>query len=155
MSEINIPENIRKKADILKKGMKVGPAGVVEITPEAVEKALTEGLDLETVERVQNETSELVSATGLALGELGIEAFKKDDKLDQVSVSFAFGKDRHSAVFQRSREVPINRPGEPRELATKYGLLTSSVTVYGVGNKGTLKRVRQHLSEEAAKVLAS
>ena len=154
MSEENVPEPIRNLADKLKKDFKVGNAGVVEVGDDLFESTLEDtGLDMKTVKKVQDHTSNLVAATGLALGEVGMKAMKKDKKLDQVSVSFKAGKDTHSALFQRSKEVPTNKPGEPRKTAPKYGVLQNNVTVHGAGNKGSLKRVRQHLNEEAAKVL--
>ena len=154
MSDVKLPEAVVELAKTLKAEMKVGAAGVVEISPDAYEKTLADGLTLKEVQAIQEHNANIVAATGLALGELGMDAFKKDKKLDQVSVSFKAGKDVHSATFQRSKEVPINKPGEERKTAPKYGILSNSVTVHGAGNKGTLKKVRAHLSEEAAKILA-
>lgn len=154
MSELNVPERISAIAAIGEQELKIGTAGVVEVPADFAEKLLPEGLTMETVEAVQDLTGEVVSGLGLALGNLGIKAFKKDPKLEQVSASFKFGKDVHNATFQRVREVPINRPGEERKTAPKYGVLSNSVTVHGAGNKGNLRKVRQHLSAEAAKVLA-
>lgn len=154
MSEVQIPEEIRALADKFKQQMKVGTGGVVEVPKEIYESSLEDtGLDIKTVKKVQDHNANVVSATGLALGEVGMSAMKKDKKLDQVSVSFGAGKDTHSATFQRSKEVPVNKPGEPRKTAPKYGVLQSSVTVHGAGNKGSLKKVRTHLNEEALKVL--
>lgn len=154
MSEVQIPQEIRSLADKLKAEFKLSSAGVVEVPADLYESTLAEAdLDLKTVKKVQDHNSNMVSATGLALGEIGMEAMKKDKKLDQVSVSFKAGKDTHSAVFQRSKEVPVNAPGEPRKTALKYGMLRSSVTVHGAGNKGSLKRVRTHLNAQAEKIL--
>lgn len=156
MSEVQIPEVVRNLADKMKKNFKVGTGGVVEVPDDLYESTLEDaGLDMKTIKKVQDHNTNVLCASGLALGEVGMNSMKKDKKLEQVSVSFKAGKDTISSSFQRSKEVPVNAPGEPRKTTVKHGVMNNSYTTWGAGNKGTLKKVRQHLSDEAAKILGS
>lgn len=152
--EVQIPEKVRSLADQFKKNMKVGSGGVTEVPDDIYESTLEDaGLDLKTVKKVKDHDANVVAGATLALGEVATKAMKKDKKLEQASVSFKAHKDTVSASFQRSKEVPVNKPGEPRKTATKFGVTSSNYTVAGAGNRGALKKVRAHLSQKAEEVL--
>ena len=150
--ELKVSAEILELAKSLKKEYKIGEGGIVEVGKDFYESHLPEGLTLKDVERVQKHNSNLVAASGLALGEVGIPHFKKDKKADQISIEFAAGKDKIGAVFQRQRTMTNPQGGEP---ITKYGVLTSTYKARAASNVGALKRVRQHLNDQAAKVYGS
>lgn len=146
-----ISEAVKNLSTQLKDEFKLGEAGVVEVSPDAYEKTLEgTGLTMEVVEQVQTHQANVVAASGLALGEMGLDAFKKDKDLSQVSVELKAGKDVLGGVFARSKQVPDGQGG----MQTKYGVLSSRVQVNGAANKGELKKVRTHLAEMAKGVLA-
>lgn len=139
-------------AAVVKAEMKLGEQGVFTASEDVLKKTL-EGTDLsvETVQKVQDHLINLVSATGLALGELGTEAMKADSKLDQVSVEFPVIQDTIGGVFQRQKEYPGVNGGDS---VTKYGVLTMKYTATAGANKGSLKKVRMRLNELAKESLA-
>lgn len=147
----DIKENILKLAEKLKADMSLTEDGVVKVGENVFESTLPEGLDMKIIKAVQDHTADLVSATGYALGQVGVEAFKKDKRLEQVSLEFAAGKDSIGGVFQRSKEVRNPTDGSS---STKYGILSMKVGVNAHANKGSLKKVRTALSQMAMDALS-
>lgn len=151
MTANTIDQNIRDLATKIKGDMKVGEAGIVEIPKDIFEKTLDETLSMDMVKKVQSHQANVVAATGLALGEVGLEAFKGNKTLNQVSVEYPVGKDSIGGTFSRSKQVPDGNGGQQ----TKFGALGMSYKVAGAsGSKGSLKKVRAHLSDIAKDVLA-
>lgn len=146
-----IPENVENISKILKAEMTIGDNGVGTLTPDAFEKTL-EGtdLDLEYFVKTQNHRDNVVAALGLATGELALDAFKKDDKLQQVSFELNVHKDKLNSAFNRTKQVPDGQGG----MKTSYGSLSSKVQANGAANKGHLKKVKAHLAEQAKAILA-
>jgi hypothetical protein len=146
-----ISQKVQDLSTQLKDDFKVGEAGVIEVSADAVEKSLEgTGLTMELFEKTQAHRDDLVAASGLAIGELGLDAFNKNKSLAQVSVEMKVGKDVVGGVFARSKQVPDGQGG----MQTKFGVLSSRVQVNGAANKGELKKVRSHLAELAKGVLA-
>ena len=142
----------RQLADTLKGEMSL-PKGesIIQITPEAFQKTL-EGTELtvESFKLHETHRANLIAAAGLAAGEIGLEAMKKDKKLEQVTFEMPVLKDSISVALQRSKEFPNAQGGDPIQ---KFGVLTSKYVVDANGNKGEYKKVRQHLSNLAAEAL--
>lgn len=152
MSNSTISENILTLAEQIKSKMTVGEAGVIEVPKDMFEQTL-EGTDLtmDMVKKVQSHTADVVSATGKALGDKGLEVFKKDGKVEQVSVQYPVHKDSVAGVFARTRSVPDGNGG----MQDKHGVLSMNYKVSGAaGSKGSLKKVREHLSDAAKAALA-
>lgn len=150
---MSINEKTRSTADILKAKMTLGDNGVVTVADGAFEDTLEgTGLTIADFKKVQDHRDTFIAAQGLALGEIGVEAFKKNKKLDQITVEQKVHKDVVSSNFKREKDYPNAQ--EPGTTIKKFGVLSSKVQANGAGNKGQLKLVRQHLNEEARKVLA-
>jgi len=148
----DIKDSIRALADKLRADMTITETGAVETPTDLFEKTLPEGITMDQVKSMQDHQSELVTAAGLALGEMGMEAFKGDKRLDQVNVSITAGKDSIAGTFQRSKEVRAGiNPDDG--MMTKYGILSMKVSVNAHANKGSLKKVRTYLSEQAKLML--
>lgn len=143
-----ISEGVYALSRLIKDQMKIGEGGVVDVPKDIFETTLPDGLTMADVKRVQDHTSAVVSATGLALGELGQSHFKKNKTVDQLSVEFGIGKDKLGEAYQRERVVSDGKGGQQ----IKYGNLVAKYTVNGAGNKGTFKKVRDFLSDQAAAV---
>lgn len=151
MSATDIKPEIRNLADQLKSEMNVGDAGIAEVPKEAYEKSLGDGLTMDIIKQVQQHNADFVAATGLALGEVGMAAMKKNKELDQVSIEIPVHKDSVAGVFARSKQVPDGNGG----MQAKHGVLSMRYTTSGAaGSKGSLKKVRQHLADEAKAALA-
>lgn len=148
-SKIN--EAVQNLSQKLKEDYKLGDSGVVEVPVDIFEKTL-EGTDLtmEIIEQYHNHRDNVLAASGLALGEVGIDAFKANKDLAQVSVEIPVGKDTIGSTFAQSKQVPDGQGGQQ----TKYGVLSSRYQANGAANKGELKKVRTHLSEMAKGILA-
>ena len=151
MSTVNVPENVASIAKTLKKEMKLGSNGVVELTEGAIEKTLEEsGIDMKTVQVVHNHRDDVLAGMSLALGEIGIDAMKKDKKLGQVSVEAKLHKDVMGSTFSRERAYPNGNGG----MSTSYGSMSAKYTANGAVARGGLKKVKSHLSEMAKEVLS-
>lgn len=149
-----IKPEIRTLADVIKGKMSLGEEGVITIDGDITEALLPENLDMSTVKMYQDHQSNLVAATGLALGEVGIDAFEKDKRLDRVSTEFNFGKDTIGGGFDRMKEYRTSmEAGAP--MAPKYGVLSPKYTVAASAPKGSLKKVKSYLNEQALAVLGS
>lgn len=151
----DIKENILKLSEKLKKEMKVGEGGVIEVPKDILSIAL-EGTNISEsdVKEVQKVTADVFAASMNAVGELAVAAMKKNKKLDQVSVEIPVLKDTISHVVQRQKEVIAGMPkdGQEREMKTVYGFVSSKYVNDVSGSKGEAKKVRAHiaaLAEEA------
>lgn len=142
-------DDVRRIADVLKPKMELGENGIVTVDKDAFESTLdgTE-LSMKDFKAVQEHRDLYVAAQGLALGEIGMDAMKKDSKLSQVSAESKMHKDKIGSVFTRSKNFPDGKGGQQ----TTHGVLSSRVKVNGAGNRGQHKLVREHLKEQASKL---
>ncbi|MNU48734.1 hypothetical protein D3C71_376580 [compost metagenome] len=156
----DIKKNVLDLAALVKADLTLGEAGIVEVKDGLFERTLPESLTPETVKTYQNHVGDLVAATALALGEVGIDAFKADEKLEQLSVEFGCGSDSLAGTIQRSKDYPaggIPKEGETRDpnaVVTKYGIISMKYGVNAHANKGSLKKVRDTINERAREALA-
>lgn len=133
--------------------------GVVLPAADLYEKSLPEGITTDQIKAIQQHNTALVAATGLAVGELAIDAFKADKDLTRVSTEFAAVGDKISTAVIRSREYPaggIPKEGEvrdPNAKIVKYGVIEAAYEVASNGNKGELKKVRTHIGALALAAL--
>lgn len=156
----DIKQNILDLATVIKAGMTLGEAGIIEVKEGLADSILPEGLTTEIVKTYQNHVSDTVAATAEALGQIGIDAFKADEKLEQLSVEFGFGTDSIAGTIQRSKDYPaggIPKEGETRDpnaTVTKWGIISMKYGVNAHANKGSLKKVRDSINERAKAALA-
>lgn len=156
----DIKKNVLDLAAAIQAEMKIGEAGIVEVTSDLYTKLLPETLTPEIVKAYQDHTSDLVAGTAEALANIAIPAFKADEKLEQLSVEFGCGSDSLAGTIQRSKEYPaggIPKEGEvrdPNATITKYGIVSMKYGVNAHANKGSLKKVRDGINKRAAEALA-
>jgi hypothetical protein len=133
---------------------------IVSLPSNIGDTTLPEGITVESRALHQEHPVNLVAATAEALGRIGIEAFKGDEKLEQLSVEFGYGADSVAGTIQRSKEYPaggIPKEGEERDpnaVITKYGIVSMKYGVNAHANKGVLKKVRDSINERAKAALA-
>lgn len=150
MSEKSYNEAVATMAASLKKKMTLGANGVVELEKSAVADTLEgTGLTIAQFKQVADHRDLLVASQGLALGEIGLEAMKKDKALEMVTLSSKLVKDKITSTFTRTKQVPDGSGGRK----DKPGVLSTKFAVNGAGNRGQHKLVREHLSAMAAKAL--
>ena len=150
----DLKESTTGPSAIYKKGMTVGAGGVIEVSPDLYQKSLeAAGIDEKHVKAVQKHNAEFFAGTMLAAGELGVQALKKDKKLEQVSVEIPVLKDSISHSIVREKEVMAGMPKEgERQTKIAYGFVNSKFVTDVTGSKGEAKKVRAHiaaLAEEA------
>jgi len=150
----DIKENIKAMTEVVKKEMKIGSGGVIEISGDILNKVFEGSTVTEAqVKAVQKLENDLFAASMCATGELAVAAMKKDKKLDQVSVEIPFLKDSISHVVMREKEVMAGMPKDgERPTKTVYGYVSSKYVNDVSGSKGEAKKVKQHiaaLAEEA------
>lgn len=156
----DIKKNILDLAAAIEAEMKIGEAGIVEVSSDLYTKLLPETLTPEIVKAYQDHTSDLVAGTAEALANIAIPAFKADEKLEQLSVEFGCGSDSLAGTIQRSKDYPaggIPKEGEvrdPNATVTKYGIVSMKYGVNAHANKGSLKKVRDGINKRAAEALA-
>jgi hypothetical protein len=156
----DIKKNVLDLAAAIEAEMKIGEAGIVEVSSDLYNKLLPETLTPEIVKVYQDHTSDLVAGTAEALANIAIPAFKADEKLEQLSVEFGCGSDSLAGTIQRSKDYPaggIPKEGETRDpnaTVTKYGIVSMKYGVNAHANKGSLKKVRDGINKRAAEALA-
>jgi hypothetical protein len=113
------------------------------------------GIPEEQVKALQEHNSLFYPAAAHAVGEMAINAFKKDKKLEQVDAEFKMvGRDHYDLHVSRSKEYPL--PGSTTgEKITNYGVMRTDMVVQGTNNKaGEMALVRDYLKEKAIKALS-
>lgn len=145
---LKVNEKVKDLAESIKKDFKIGDGGVIALDKGFYANTLPEGLTIGQVEAVQKHNSNLLAATALALGDLGIPHLKKHKDLASVSVEFGIGKDKLAATLKREQQVPdgLGKGG----MRTKYGVISANYKAHAAGNVGDFKRVREHVANEAA-----
>lgn len=146
-NEVNLPENVVKLAESIKKEIKVGDAGVVEVNKDLYEKHLPEQLTLGTVKAVQDHNSNFLAAVSLAVGEIGLAHLKKHKDIDTITANVPVAKDKLNIGLKREAQVPdgLGKGG----MRTKHGVLSVGYKVHAAGNVGAYKKVREHISATA------
>jgi len=117
---------------------------------------LPEGATPAIVKAIQEYDSKYVSAAALAFGNRSIAEMKKDKQLKETQFSSNIGKDTIAGVFRREYDEPLGSPkdGEERKFEKSYGQLNMSYKKHGsAGSRGSLKKVRTDLNNEARKYL--
>jgi hypothetical protein len=156
----DIKKNVLDLAAAIQAEMKIGEAGIVEVSGDLYNKLLPETLTPEIVKAYQDHTTDLVAGTAEALANIAIPAFQADEKLEQLSVEFGCGSDSLAGTIQRSKDYPaggIPKEGEvrdPNATVTKYGIVSMKYGVNAHSNKGSLKKVRDGINKRAAEALA-
>lgn len=150
MSNVEIKPHILELSKDIKKDIKVNKDGSVDIGDGVFADSLTKvGLTQEDVKKVQKHTADMLAAIGLVVGEQANPLMKKDDKLDRVSGTTNFGRDK--VTFQYDRTRTVTNMQNPEEPITQYGALSIKFKVQGTKPTGNLNAVRQHLMQEATK----
>lgn len=122
--------------------------GKASFAKDAFKKSLPEGLDYETVKKVNNHAQNFALAVAAINGEKAIDEMKKDKGLEKVSVSAEMyhGKVIHTV----NREATIRNMQTGAE-STVLG--HSSTKIIITGNGKDFKTVKSRIAEHAAKVL--
>ncbi len=142
MSEIK--EKVRTLATSLKEEFSYDPSTHTIAGEKSFENHLPDGLDMKTVEGVHDYEVQFVAASGLAVGQMAIEAMAMDKGIDKISGSFNMGK-RNEASHVVTREKKFTNIADPKSPIHKHGDLSTTYTVYAGLNQGELKKVRAEL----------
>ena len=109
------------------------------------------GITEDTLNTVKKTEATVFAATRLAVGNIGIEAMKKDEKLDHVQMTVpAHNKDTFTAGIFRSAVRNNPSTGEP---TTIYGMTHTSYDNRVASNVGEMSKVSAHLKAVAKQAL--
>lgn len=137
-------------ADKIAKEIKIDKAGTATITEGVYVANLPEGITEETITAVRSYDTNFAAASLLALGRNAAEAMKKNKELDTVALSIpATGKDSFELQYKRSKEKTVTAEDGSVSNETRYGAAQVRFDMYGTGNRGQLKAVKENLAAEA------
>lgn len=147
------------QGEAYRKDIKIdGKTGIATGLEAEFEKALEAGgVDKETVVKIQNITTNFVTAAGYALGKEGNVALKKNKDLESVSIEIPLvGKDKLSFDYLRSKEVSDGVRDAEGKMGRKtvYGALSASIKSYATGNRGEFSKVKNELAVEASELFS-
>lgn len=109
---------------------------------------LPEGLTPEMWNQFGTYNSTFAAAGSLALGDAALPQFKQNADLTRASMTVPLeGKDAFHFTVDRSKERPIPSQDGVAGVKTVYGVAQVSLDVYGLGRRGQVAAVRNHLAE--------
>lgn len=155
MSELTAPASVIELSKKIEKAIVFDGAVATADDSQYLEN-LPEGATPELVKAIQAYDSDYVSAAALAFGNLSIKEMKKDKHLKETQFTTNIGKDTVAGVFRREYDKPLGIPkgDEERKTEKAYGQLNMSYKKHGsAGSRGSLKKVRADLNNEARKML--
>jgi hypothetical protein len=120
--------------------------GNATVPKEHVENNLSEGLDMDTVKRVQAELLMHTNASVLGLGNKSIDLLKANPGLSSTSTKFKIGQDSISASFTRS--VNMRNPGTG-EAFVRQGVGHGKLLAGANAKNAAYKQIVEDLTERA------
>lgn len=127
--------------------------GVSEVASDVWEKTLPEDLTKEQITAVKNHEANFIAAGADAVGTLALKAMKKNSELDTVTAVIGMhGRDTATYSVAREKSYP-NIQDKDADPIVKQGVVQVNFRNSAGRNTGELKKVAQHIGEEAAKAL--
>lgn len=141
-----------KHSPELVEAIKKSLTGTESITSEGnvYDDNLPEGLTPDTVEAVSNYTTTFVASSVEAVGDMALQAMKKDKKLDQVEAEIklgAFGKTDISVIREKEITIPPREKGGEASKKIQPGVTQVSVDFVAGRNSGLLGKARAAIKE--------
>lgn len=155
MSETNKPtldKNVLALKEVISKNLETKGSGVYTVSKGGFEDTLADiGIESGVVKKIANHRNDYLLALGLAVGEKGIDDFKGDKDLKQVSVECKLETgDVMGAVFSRERNLPSKDGG----MESRKGVLSLNYRTSGQSPTRTkTQNVKKHLRDLAMKEL--
>lgn len=162
-----LPAHIKDLASKIKAGIsvdsKTGIGKEIDEPGKLFKQNLPDGVTQEMVKKVNNYTSDFVTATTVAAGELSIQALKENDDLDTVTTKVAT-MNRNVVMTSVKRGRVYNDYGNPKEvIKNDKGEIVETIPSEGVKigfvktgyrssfdrNSGNLKLARNLISQLA------
>ncbi len=140
----DIKETVKALASSLKEEFSYDPTTHTITGEKSFENHLPDGMSIGTVNDVHDYETRFVSASGLAVGQMAIEAMAKDKGIEKITGSFPMGK-KNEVSHTTTREKKFTNIADPKSPIHKHGDLSTTYTVYAGLNQGELKKVRAEL----------
>lgn len=148
--KLEISDRARKYSEQLQESMTLGEKGKWEIDKDRSEEifaeGLPEGVDIKTVELVQDASIDFGVAHADAIAVKSLAAMKEDDELETTYFSSRVRGNRYDSTYVKKREG--NAMGKPW---VKYGTVSTDL-VQGSGRRGGLNNVIKYHGEMAKSV---
>lgn len=144
-------ESVNDISRHMKDSIDIDATGNVHFADNAFERTL-QGTDLtmDMFKVTQEHRDNVIAGTALALGEKGMEFLSKNPNINAVSGEFKVNRDSIGGVVHRTRQFPDGQGG----MKENKGALSMKYVANGQsGNRGQLKKVKQHLAELAKELL--
>jgi hypothetical protein len=127
--------------------------GSASISEDAYVKSLPEGLDIETVKKLQDHNANFFPAVTKAFAEKSIEAMKADNKIEQLDLSVPMvGEDKFDVTFKRSYE---HMDIASKEMKKSFGGISASLTVQAARhNRGAMSAIKNEMKAAALAAFA-
>lgn len=158
---LKLPESVIALADKLKAEFKIGEGGVVPNPDKDFWKTLVGdnnpavNVTADEIVRVQKFGTDLTAASALAGGELAVDGFYSDKKLEQVSLEFNLNKDVLGITVDRQKSFPNRMGGENAPDVIRHCQIQARYTTNATGNRGAYQQVRTHFREQGAAIFGS
>lgn len=153
-----LPESVVALADKIKAELKIGEGGVIPKPEKDFWKKLVgdnnplANVTVDEIQRVDKFRTDLVAGASLAGGEVAVEGFYGDEKLQQVSLELNLNKDVLAVTVDRQKSFPNRMGGENAPDITRNCQIQARYTTNAVGNRGTYQQVRTHFAEQGAAI---
>lgn len=147
----SLKEETLKISKEIKANLTVDASGECSGDSQSVYEAhLPDGITMDTVKSVSSYNTTFCAAGTHAVGELAIEAMKKDKKLESVTAKLPFGsRDSLNLTFHRSREGVQNFGADKGKSVTQYGSSVVRVRTRAGNNSGQMAAARKLISDLA------
>lgn len=146
LAQVQLPENVRTIADVIKPGLTI-EGGKVQIPTEAFEQGLPEGFNLQTVKALQTHVQNWTRGLDVAIGETAIDYMVSHPEVETIYAKTKLGTDTYSAAVDRTRNLPAGVGAGRKDV---FGHLTSGLQSAGGSAK---KTVVSHLQNMGAHML--
>lgn len=130
-----VSEEVSEMAKRIAKEIKLADDGLsVEIPKDLYVNTLPEGITESQIKAVQQHNSTFFPAMTMAVGEVAINAFKKNKDLESVEAKAKLvSRDAYEVTIKREQEQRNPHDGSK---TTVYGAPTSKVVTYAAKSKG-------------------
>lgn len=138
---------------IVKDGLCIGADGTPDSRVAGLYDAqlIKDGLEPAVARKYQEHRSQFIAQAGHAFGTQALDYMKKNKDVENLTVTIPVGHDSTTFSVDRTRETSDGKGGRMEH----NGYMTVGYTARGAGgSSGELKKVREHMKQLGATLLA-
>jgi len=142
-----INQRIKDLATKVEESISFDDDGAATLPETFLADNLIEGVDLDTVKRVQDEEANFAAGLALGLGNATLPLMQKKKDLERTSAHLGFGHNTIKASIDR--KIMTRAPGSTEE-KEKWGNVAVKLESGATAKRGDLKRVNLGIAENYA-----